>query len=180
MLTLIGLGNPGSEYVRTRHNVGFLVIDELAKRYEIDLRDKRAVDAELGEGVINDVRILLCKPQTYMNASGRTIQKLKRKYPLTPEQLVVIYDDADLSFGDVRLKSGGSSAGHRGIQSILEQFPAGVNIPRIRIGIGRPDHPDIGLEEYVLQSWSAREQEQLPAIIDRAITELTEHYARRS
>lgn len=176
-LTLIGLGNPGIAYQRTRHNIGFLVIDEIAKRYHMELRLKQTLEAELAEGQLEEIPVRLCKPQTFMNATGRTIQKLKRKKTLTEKDLLVIYDDADLAFGDVRYKSGGSSAGHRGIQSILDTFPSGTNISRIRIGIGRPDHPDIGLEDFVLQKWSSKEEKLLPEIIDKVIALIVKTYA---
>ncbi len=177
ILTLIGLGNPGIVYQHTRHNIGFFVIDEIAKRYGLKLRLKPAMEAELAEGALEQLSVRLCKPHTFMNATGRAIQKIRRKKALSEQDLLVIYDDADLPFGDVRFKAGGSSAGHRGIQSILDQFPNGTNIPRIRIGIGRPNHPDIGLEDFVLQKWTQKEEEALPAIIDQVIATITKMYA---
>ena len=177
ILTLIGLGNPGIAYQRTRHNIGFLVIDEIAKRYGLELRLKPAMEAELAEGTLDQLSVRLCKPHTFMNATGRSIQKIRKKKALSEHDMLVIYDDADLPFGDVRFKAGGSSAGHRGIQSILDQFPNGTSIPRIRIGIGRPAHPDIGLEDFVLQKWTQKEEKALPEIIDRVITMITKEYA---
>ncbi len=177
MLTLIGLGNPGTAYHRTRHNVGFLVIDELVKRCGVELKLKQSLESEVAEGHIGETRVIFCKPQTFMNASGRAFQKLKKKYGFNDEDVVVIYDDADLPFGDVRVKRGGSSAGHRGMQSVLETVPAGTVLNRIRIGIGRPDHPDIGLEDYVLQRWTQKEEEHMPTILDTAIKLLMKEYA---
>lgn len=177
MLLFIGLGNPGTQYEQTRHNVGFLVMDELSKRYGMQLRFKRALEAELAEGEIAGKPVMLCKPQTFMNVSGRAVQKLMKKRPIGAEEMLVIYDDADLPFGSVRMKTGGSAAGHRGMQSILEQFPSGTSIARVRIGIGRPDHPDMPLDEYVLERWSTKEKKELPKMIESAIA-LIEPYAR--
>lgn len=169
MKLLIGLGNPGTQFAHTRHNVGFLFIDALAKKIGIPMRMKRALEAQCGEGMLSDDRVLLCKPQTFMNASGRAIQKIMRAFPVEPADLIVIYDDADLSLGDVRFKLSGSSAGHRGMQSVLDQFPSRTPIARLRIGIGRPAHPDIPLDEFVLQRWSKEEENKLTEIIERAL-----------
>lgn len=175
MKLIVGLGNPGSTYTHTRHNVGFLVIDELAKRFGVELRLKRALEVEIGEGEINGERVSLCKPQTFMNVSGRAVEKVMKKYPIDAEKLLVVYDDADLPFGDVRMKSGGSSAGHRGMQSILDIFPAGTNIARARVGIGRPDHPDMALEDYVLQQWTEKEWGIIPSVLDEAIGQVVSY-----
>lgn len=177
MLLLIGLGNPGAEYAHTRHNVGFLVMDELAKRYGMTLRFKRALEVELAEGDIAGKPVLLCKPQTFMNVSGRAVQKLMKKNAVGVAEILVVYDDADLPFGSVRMKTGGSAAGHRGMQSILDQFPSGTSIARVRVGIGRPDHPDMPLEEFVLQRWTQKEEKELPGLMGKAI-ELIEAYAQ--
>ncbi len=177
MLTLIGLGNPGVAYQQTRHNIGFLVVEEIAKRAKMEWHLKRALEAEIAEGQMNEKNVRLCKPQAFMNASGRALQKIKKKHPFTPEELLVIYDDADLPFGNVRFKTGGTSAGHRGMQSVLELFVNGTTVRRLRLGIGRPDHPDVELEDFVLQRWTAKEQERLPHIIDEAIAIINKHYA---
>ena len=172
MKLIVGLGNPGSEYERTRHNAGFLVVDALAKQFNFSFRSKRAVNAELAEGEINEKRVLLCKPQTFMNASGRSVQAIMNKYPVHAEDLIVVYDDADLPFGEVRYKGGGGSAGQKGMASILELFPAGTNIARIRFGIGRPSHTDIPLDEFVLHAWNTSEKEQLEKHIQEAISHI--------
>lgn len=172
MKLLIGLGNPGTQFAHTRHNVGFLFIDALAKKKGIPMRMKRALEAQCGEGMLSDDRVLLCKPQTFMNASGRAIQKIMRAFPVEPADLVVIYDDADLAFGEMRFKLSGSSAGHRGMQSILDHFPSRTPIARVRIGIGRPAYPDIPLDEFVLQRWTEEEKNKLPEILDRAFVHI--------
>jgi len=168
MIFFIGLGNPGTQYTNTRHNIGFLVVDELSKRLEISLRPKQTLEAEIAEGEVNEKKVTLCKPQTFMNTSGRSVQKIIKKYSAKPENLLVIYDDADLAFGDVRMKPGGSSAGHKGMQSIIDLFPSGINIARVRVGIGRPS-PDVPLDEFVLQKWTPAEKKQLPDVVGKAI-----------
>lgn len=170
MKLIVGLGNPGSEYEKTRHNAGFLVVDALATQFHLSFRSKRAINAELAEGEINGKRVLLCKPQTFMNSSGRSVQAIMNKYPVHVEDIIVVYDDADLPFGEVRYKGGGGSAGQKGMASILELFPAGTNLARVRFGIGRPSHTDIPLDEFVLQAWNASEKEVLDQHIQEAIS----------
>lgn len=172
MKAILGLGNPGKAYEKTRHNVGFLVVDALAKRYEGEFTNKRSIEAEVTEVQIDEERVLLVKPQTFMNVSGRSLSAVLSKYPVKLEDVVVVYDDADLPFGDVRTKHSGSSAGHRGMESILSMLPKGSSVSRVRIGIGRPPHPDIPLDEFVLGRWTAEEEKQLPTIIDSAIAKL--------
>lgn len=172
MKAIIGLGNPGKEYEKTRHNVGFLVVDTLAKKLGVAFRSKRAIQADVAEAVMDDKRVLLVKPQTFMNVSGKSIAGILAKYPVKSEELLVVYDDADLPFGDVRFKSSGSSAGHRGMESTLNQFPKSTPIARLRIGIGRPENRDVPLDAFVLQSWSTKQTTELPAIIESAIKKI--------
>lgn len=172
MKTFIGLGNPGKEYELTRHNVGFLVLDELAKRLETSFKSKRSVEALLAEGLMEYERVLLAKPQTFMNASGRSLMSILSKYPVSIEDVTIIYDDADLAFGDVRAKTSGSAAGHRGMESILNSLPKGTSVKRIRIGIGRPTHADIPLDQFVLKPFSSDEQDALPGIIENVIEQI--------
>ncbi len=169
MKLIVGLGNPGVTYQYTRHNVGFLVMDALAKKYAFAFKIKKSVDGEMAEGMIGDVQVLLTKPHTFMNVSGRTVQKLVAKHPLKPEDILAVYDDADLPFGDVRTKLSGSSGGHRGMQSIIDVFPVGTNLARVRVGIGRPDHPDVPLDTFVLQTWNAQEKKSLEDILTKSI-----------
>lgn len=172
MKAIFGLGNPGKEYEKTRHNVGFLVLDELAKRYEGTFASKRSLEAEIAEAMIKGERVLLVKPQTFMNASSRTLLAVMSKYPITINDVLVVYDDADLPFGDVRYKESGSSAGHRGMESIIESLPKGTAVARIRVGIGRPSHPDIALDEFVLGRWTEAESKTLPATTVSAIDKI--------
>ncbi|KKU40924.1 MAG: Peptidyl-tRNA hydrolase [Candidatus Uhrbacteria bacterium GW2011_GWE2_46_68] len=160
MKAVIGLGNPGTTYAHTRHNMGFVVLDALAKHWNISFRKKSSLQAEIAEHVIDHEKIILCKPQTFMNVSG--------------------YDDADLPFGTLRFKDSGSSAGHNGMQSILDLFPSGTSLARLRVGIGRPTFPDIPLDEWVLKRWTPEEETQLPAILDQAIQVLLNHLSPKT
>mgnify|MGYP001597444362 CR=1 FL=1 len=172
MKAIFGLGNPGKEYEHTRHNVGFLVVDELARRYGGEFTSKRSLEAEVVEVMIDGQRVLLVKPQTFMNVSGRSLSSVLSKYPVRLEEVVIVYDDADLPFGDVRVKASGSSAGHRGMESILSTLPKGSSVSRVRVGIGRPSHPDIPLDEFVLGQWTEAEKKGLQAVVDNTIVSL--------
>lgn len=169
MKIIIGLGNPGKEYERTRHNVGFLILDALAANHQTSFTNKRSLEAEIAECVLSDARVLLAKPQTFMNASGRTFSQLCAKYPVTPEDFVIVYDDADLPFGDLRIKRSGGSAGHKGMESILAAAPKGSTISRIRVGIGRPPYSDMPLDEFVLGRWTHKEESDFKEIVPAAI-----------
>ena len=165
MKLIVGLGNPGERYERTRHNVGFLVIDRLAKQNTIAV-EQELCGALVGEGVLQDEKVLLVKPQTYMNRSGETVANLARQYGIESEDLVVINDDLDLPFGRIRIRPSGSAGGHRGLLSITESL-ASASFNRVRIGIGRPPE---GMEaaQYVLQPFTETESEQLAQLVERA------------
>jgi PTH1 family peptidyl-tRNA hydrolase len=163
---LAGLGNPGREYARTRHNVGFMAADALAERWGLRFGRQRA-RAEVAEGTVMGHRVILVKPQTYMNLSGDAVRPLLKMANLTPANLLVLADDLDLPFGRLRLREGGSSGGQRGIQSIIDQL--GTNqFARLRVGIGRPP-PGEDPVDYVLATFTASEAEELPAILDRLV-----------
>lgn len=164
MKLIVGLGNPGKRYEGTRHNLGFLIVDRIAAQRGITL-DKKLHDAVVGSGTIEGEKIVLAKPQTYMNRSGSVVADLLQEFGLPPDALVVINDDLDLPFGRIRIRPSGSAGGHRGLASIAESL-AGAPFCRVRVGIGRPPE---GVEpaEYVLESFSAAESEQLSDIVDR-------------
>jgi PTH1 family peptidyl-tRNA hydrolase len=145
---VIGLGNPGKRYELTRHNVGFFVIDRIAARQAITVL-KRHCESLTGEWVEDGEKILLAKPQTYMNRSGPAVKELLGELHGSPRDLVVIYDDLDLPFGRIRVRAKGSAGGHRGMASITDSL-ASADFPRVRVGIGRPPE---GVEavDYVLQ-----------------------------
>ena len=172
MKMIIGLGNPGQTYTKTRHNLGFLVLNTLAKKYEGEFKDKKSLEAEIAEIFINEQKIILCKPQTFMNASGRSVKRVLKKYNTLINESLTILDDADLDFGKIRYRENGSAGGHKGLQSIIDNSPQGIMIPRLRIGIGRPTNKDIELDKYVLQKWSEQQNEELPEIINQTIKEI--------
>jgi PTH1 family peptidyl-tRNA hydrolase len=162
---IVGLGNPGKNYERTRHNIGFLVVDRLAARRGTTI-DKELCGALIGESAENGETILLAKPQTYMNRSGESIEELLRKFGGTADDLVVVCDDLDLPFGRIRIRAQGSAGGHRGLASILESL-AGAPFARVRIGIGRPPEGVEGTD-YVLASFDAEEAGKLDELIGKA------------
>ena len=168
MHLLIGLGNPGKKYEQTRHNVGFLVVDEIAKQKGVEFKNKTSFEAEVAE----TEEFAILKPQTFMNVSGRSVKAFMSKHKCNVSDLLVIYDDADIPLGDVRYKEGGSSGGHNGMQSILDLFPKGTHIARVRVGIGRPPNPDMPLDKFVLQKLTAEEHKILPNIITSAINKI--------
>lgn len=136
MKVIVGLGNPGREYAQTKHNVGFMLVDALAEKMGItDWQSK--FDALIAEGRMGTEKILLVKPQTYMNESGRAVGPLMNWYKLMPEQLIVAHDDMDIPAGTIRIRKKGSAGGHNGIKSVLAHV-GDENFSRVRIGIGRP------------------------------------------
>ena len=142
---IVGLGNPGKKYDRTRHNIGFAAIDALAKSWQITLTENRKFKGEFGEGRgVNGEKVRLLKPLTYMNRSGESIGAVTSWYKLPPESVLIIYDEMDLPLGRVRLRLSGSAGGHNGMKSAIAHLNT-QNFPRLRIGIGKPteaDNPD--------------------------------------
>ena len=134
---IVGLGNPGTKYAQTRHNVGFDLIDILAKRWQISLSDRKQFQGVYGEGVgSNNTKIKLLKPQTFMNLSGQSVRATLDWFKLSPESVLVVYDDLDLPLGKIRLRLSGSAGGHNGMKSIISHLGT-QNFPRVRIGIGQ-------------------------------------------
>jgi PTH1 family peptidyl-tRNA hydrolase len=162
---IVGLGNPGKKYQPTRHNLGFLVVDRIAARQAITV-DSEICDALAGEWLEHRERILLAKPQTYMNRSGAVVSALLRRFDCLPADLIVVYDDVDLPFGRIRIRAQGSAGGHRGLASIVEYLDAG-DFPRVRVGIGRPPE-GIETADYVLQPFDADQAAGLNELIDKA------------
>jgi len=165
MHLIVGLGNPGSRYQRTRHNVGFEVVDRLAERHGISLREKR-FKAVLGSGRIAGEAAVLAEPQTFMNLSGDSIGPMAGWYKLALDQVMVVHDDLDIPFGDVRVKVGGGHGGHNGLRSLVQRLP-GPGFVRVRVGIGRPQGP-MDVSAWVLARWSSEEASALDGIVDRA------------
>ncbi len=169
MKIIIGLGNPDVEYQYTRHNVGFLVIDEITSRYKIHLSIKRCYSL-LGEGNIHNERVLLVKPLTYMNRSGKAVKSILDTLNLFSTNLIVIHDDIDIPLGRIKKKLRGGDAGHKGIRSIIEYIGTG-DFSRIRIGVGRPSKGE-DPSEYVLKTIPDSEYESIRESINKAVEEI--------
>lgn len=160
---VVGLGNPGRQYAQTRHNFGFFVVDELAKRINAPTSRKR-MNAEISEARYDGDRLILVMPQTYMNASGTAVREVMRWYKVDPEDVLVVVDDLDLRYGQIRLRARGSAGGHNGLKSIFQEIGT-QEIPRLRVGIGRSGNHAIG---HVLSKFSSEERETLPEVISEA------------
>jgi len=166
---LVGLGNPGPKYARTRHNVGFHIVDRLAQAEGLTF-DQRRYDALLARGRIEGVAVALVKPQTYMNLSGRAVAPLARFYKIPPQNLLVIYDDIDLPPARLRLRLKGGAGGHKGMTSLIEQLGT-RDFPRLRVGIGRPAGR-LPVEAYVLQPFTPAEWEAMEVTYQTALDAL--------
>jgi PTH1 family peptidyl-tRNA hydrolase len=163
---IVGLGNPGAEYAKTRHNAGFLLVEKLAARWKAQWTNERKFGARIARVERNDRRVLLCQPQTFMNLSGEAVGALKNFYQLPSERLLVAVDDADLPLGEIRLRASGSSGGHHGLESI-EQHLAMREFARLRIGIGRADGAR-EITDYVLARFNADEAALMEKVLVRA------------
>jgi len=166
---IVGLGNPGPDYAATRHNIGFLVVDELARRNGSAFKRASKLRSDVAEvriGPLPGIRAVLAKPRTYMNDSGNAVSNLLRFYSTEPDQLVVVQDEIDLPFDTMRVKFGGGDNGHNGLKSIRASISSG-DYYRVRIGIGRPDgRGDVA--DRVLSHFARHERDVLPAVIERA------------
>lgn len=166
MKLLIGLGNPGSQYEHTRHNVGFHVMDALATK--CGLRWERRNRALLASGNVDAEKVVLVKPLTFMNNSGEAVSELVRWYKIQPEDILVIYDDLDLPVGQIRLRPKGSAGGHNGLSSIIHHLHTD-QFPRLRVGIGRPTNSHMNTVDYVLGVAPGDEGIQLATAEDHAV-----------
>jgi peptidyl-tRNA hydrolase, PTH1 family len=160
MYLIVGLGNPGESYARTRHNVGFQCVSYLAERHRLRFDEHRSKSI-LASGMIAGQKVVLAKPQTFMNGSGEAVGPLARWYKLDPaSELLVIYDELDLPAGTIRLKPAGSAGGHNGMKSIIQHLGTQA-FPRLRVGIGRPPQ-GWQVIDYVLGAWSREQAPELP------------------
>ncbi|MBN1662688.1 MAG: aminoacyl-tRNA hydrolase [Deltaproteobacteria bacterium] len=167
MKFVVGLGNPGVRYRFTRHNIGFLVLDQLAEKYDIGLSTKK-LGSYVGKGKIGDHAVLLAQPQDFMNLSGISVRKLFDFFKITNiEDVIVVHDDLDLPFNSLRLKAGGGHGGHKGLISIISNL-GGEAFVRVRVGIGKPAGKSM-VEGYVLSSFSESEVQMLPDIVGCAV-----------
>lgn len=163
---IVGLGNPGPEYAKTRHNCGFRALDILAKKLGC------RVDKGKFQGLYNQVsygenKVFLLKPQTYMNLSGNSVKQLASFYHIPPQHIIVMYDDISLEPGRLRIRADGSAGGHNGIKSIISCL-GGQDFPRVKIGVGAKPHPDYDLADWVLSNFSAAEEKDLVSALERS------------
>ncbi|OIP78546.1 MAG: aminoacyl-tRNA hydrolase [Oscillatoriales cyanobacterium CG2_30_44_21] len=172
---IVGLGNPGTEYERTRHNIGFMAVDRLANFWNVSLGKEKRFYGIFGEGrlssqLVSSGKIRLLKPTTYMNVSGQSVRACADWFKCSPENILVIYDDMDLPLGKLRLRPSGSAGGHNGMKSIISHLGT-QNFPRLRLGIGRGGHGDLttkvnqNVTNHVLGGFSAKETKALPEIL---------------
>ncbi len=175
MKLIVGLGNPGPQYAQTRHNVGFQVVDLLAQRWGITFTPHRS-RALVARCTVDKIPCMLVKPMTYMNASGEAVGPLARFYKIPPQDILLIYDDMDLPFGVLRMRPKGGSGGHKGVASVMHHLGT-TEIPRLRVGIGRPPG-NMDPADYVLSPFSAKEEEVM-AMVREMAADAVEHWLRR-
>ncbi len=162
MKLLVGLGNPGDKYLATRHNIGFQVAEHIALRHRISVK-KKGYQGIYGVGKVATHEATLLMPQTFMNCSGSSVNSAYRSLGIDPGDLVVIYDDLDLPFGRLRVKTGGGHGGHNGLRDIISALGC-KDFVRLRVGIGRPEHGDV--TRHVLSRFSTNEKKLLPQLLD--------------
>jgi peptidyl-tRNA hydrolase, PTH1 family len=163
-MLIVGLGNPGTKYAQTRHNVGFAVVDEVARRISASWSDGHTCSQARGR--MRATSVTLLKPQTYMNRSGGPVAERARFYRAMGDDLIVVHDELDIPFGTIRLKKGGGTAGHNGLESIREHLGR-ADFLRVRVGIDKPEHAGM-TSSYVLAPFSDEEQAQLSAVVSGA------------
>lgn len=167
MRLIIGLGNPGRKYKKTRHNVGFRVLDEFRKQNSFpNFKMQKKFQAEVSEGLLNKEKTILVKPQTFMNNSGRAVRALVNFYKIPLENLVVVHDELDLPIGEIKMSEDKGSAGHNGVQSIINELGSQA-FNRLRIGISDPNSA-ISPEKFVLQKFSKPEQKILKSVVQKS------------
>lgn len=163
---IVGLGNPGPEYAKTRHNCGFRALDILAQKLGCKV-DKGKFEGLYGQTTYEGHKLYLLKPLTYMNLSGRSVLQLSAYFNIPPQRIVVIFDDISLDIGRLRIRSNGSAGGHNGIKSIISQLGS-QDFPRVKVGVGAKPNPDFDLADWVLSAFSASEEKSLQEALDRA------------
>ncbi len=163
---IVGLGNPGREYEKTRHNAGFRALDILAEKLGCRV-DKAKFQGLYGQVNYKGKKVLLLKPQTFMNLSGRSVLQLSSFYHVPPQNIIVMFDDISLAPGALRIRKDGSAGGHNGIKSIIAELGS-QDFPRVKIGVGAKPHPDFDLADWVLSAFSAQEEKSLLPALERA------------
>jgi peptidyl-tRNA hydrolase, PTH1 family len=172
---VVGLGNPGREYDDTRHNIGFACVDRLAAQFsEFEpWTNRKDLKCHLTTGRLGETRVIIIKPTTFMNVSGEAVQAVAAFYKLSPANTIIVHDELDIAFGQVRLRTGGSSAGHNGLKSVIQHF--GEQFGRVRIGVGPKQPAAIDSADFVLQKFTAEQQAQLPNLYQEITAILTEY-----
>ena len=163
---IVGLGNPGKEYERTRHNCGFRAVDVLADKLGCKI-DKLKYQGLYCQTTYNGTKVFLLKPQTYMNLSGRSVLQLSAYFNIPPQRIIVLFDDISLPPGRLRIRPDGSAGGHNGIKSIIGELGS-QSFPRVKIGVGAKPHPEFELADWVLSAFTANEEKALVPALDRA------------
>lgn len=163
---VVGLGNPGANYDRSRHNVGFRAIDTIARNCNVKI-NRAKFRGLTAQATWRDQRLLLLKPQTFMNLSGLSVMDAARFYKLPPERIIVLFDDVSLDVGRLRVRADGSAGGHNGIKSIIGAIN-NQSFPRVKIGIGAKPHPEYDLADWVLSNFTSKEENLLSGAIERA------------
>ena len=163
---IVGLGNPGENYARTRHNVGFRVIDRLAAQLGVKV-DRAKFRGLYGQGSYMGLKLILLKPQTFMNNSGLSVMDAARFYKLPAERVIVLFDDISLDVGRLRVRADGSAGGHNGIKSIIGALNS-QSFPRVKVGVGAKPHPDYELADWVLSNFTKDEEKLLAPVLDDA------------
>lgn len=171
MRLIVGLGNPGKQYRLSRHNAGFLILDQLALERDIPI-NQTLFDAHIGKGKIDGDGVILAKPQTFMNLSGISVRRLTDYFRIALQDVIVAHDDLDLPFQSIRLKAGGGHAGHKGLISIIDHLN-GQDFIRVRLGIGKPARKSM-VEGYVLEHFSKEEMDCLPELTTAAAAAVTD------
>ena len=162
---MVGLGNPGSKYEFTRHNIGFRIVDSLAQDIEVEFKKVKSYYSLISRGMVNNHKVMLVKPQTFMNLSGRAVSKVVSYYKIPIQDLLIVYDDLNLELGQIRIRKKGSAGGHKGIESIM-QYLHSEEIPRLRIGIGSPlVNFNFDYVSYVLSNFNNEEKDKIGEVI---------------
>ena len=173
---VVGLGNPGLEYEKTRHNAGFMAVDKLAQKYDFEF-SKHKFESACGEFKLKDMRILVIKPQTFMNNSGRAVTAAAAFYKIPLDRIIVLLDDMMLDVGTIRTRRKGSHGGHNGIKDIIE-LTGSEDIIRIKIGVGKKPRPDYDVVSWVLGKFPTEETENLEKAIDKSVKATNEIIVR--
>jgi len=170
MKLIVGLGNPGKEYQKTRHNAGFLAMDKIVSQYSdiptFNFQSK--FKAEISQGIINNEKVILVKPMTFMNNSGQAVQAVLDYYKINPKNIIIIHDDLDIPLGEFKISKNKNSGGHKGVQSIIDYLET-KDFARIRIGIGTERNKKIPTEKFVLEKFSGEEMGKIERVIEKTI-----------